>query len=627
MWIVSIILSVAVILFVTEWIRVDLVALGVILALVLTGTLSASEALAGFSNSAVLTIGFLFVVGGAIWQTGSAATIGRGILEVAGTKFTRLLVVLVVAVAFMSSFMSNTGTVAVLLPAVIILAKQTNIAPAKLLIPLSFGSMFGGAATLIGTPPNLVISNVMVKAGLEPFGFFSFLPMGLVLVVLGTTYMLTVGQHLLPDRTLHDPNRVEGESPHELVKRYQLPNNLHRLRVLPDSALVGMTLAETHLIAISTFLCCAFSRPAASSGPAAVMNLAHNRQSGRRPRDTPIIIQKETQVHAGDALIVEGERLQVEAAARARGLAVEEAKAKDAKALVGKDTGVAEVVIPPSSRLIGKTLAEARFGEIHRLWVLGIRRPGNDEELDDKTTKLQFGDVLLVQGIWENILRLRDNKRDFVLVGEPETGMGPPRRRRAGWALTILAAMIGVMMWGVLPAVIVTLMAAVAMVLTGCLSMDGAYDAVDWKSIVLIAGMLPMSTAMENVGLVNVVADGLVQWLGGYDPRAVMAGLFVLTAIFTQIISNTATTVVVAPIALVAAVVAGDPTTCVYDDGGHCGLCSFCHARGLAHEYTGHGRRELPILRLCESWHSADFSCAHRVDYHSANLLPILGES
>jgi di/tricarboxylate transporter len=246
-WLVLAILLIGIVLFITEVLRVDIVAVGVVVALMLTGILTPAEAISGFSNSAVIVIGALFVVGGAISQTGLAGMIGRRILTVAGTDERRLTIVLILAVAILSSFMSNTGTVAVLLPAVVILARTANISPSKLLIPMAYGSLVGGAMTLIGTPPNLIVSDLLAETGYQPFGFFSFLPMGLVLVLIGVVYMLALGQRLLPDRDTVMPENVAPVEPtEEVADRYRLPNNIFRLRVRLWSRLIDKSLAEAH---------------------------------------------------------------------------------------------------------------------------------------------------------------------------------------------------------------------------------------------------------------------------------------------------------------------------------------------------------------------------------------------
>jgi di/tricarboxylate transporter len=558
MWLVLIILAGAIFLFVTEWLRVDLVAMGVVVALILCGILTANEALAGFANSSVLTIVFLFVVGGAIMQTGLAGSIGVQILKVAGTEEKRLLVVLMLAVAIMSSFMSNTGTVAVLLPAVVIMAKKINLSPSKLLIPLSFGSMLGGAATLIGTPPNLMVNDTLLSAGLAPFNFFSFLPMGAILIGAGILFMLFFGRYLLPDHkpvTLGTPN----ETAKELIERYHLPENMRRLIISAESPLVGKSLQDANIRGEFNVDVLKIMRPAPHMR---LTDIGHNPET-HKPRDTPIMPAADTVVQAGDALIVGGQPEAIEQCATHWQAEVHPTKPKDVKALVSKDVGVAEVIIRQRSRLRHKTLAESQFGDRYKLSVLEIRRPSVDEPMDRDTTKLMFGDLLLVQGWWQNIKALQQDRQDIIVVGNPDEEMGEPHRDKAYVAMTILAIMVVVMAVGWVPilgevsVVTTALVAAMAMVLTGCLRMDEAYEAIDWKSIVLIAGILPISTAMEKVGLVDLLARGMVEVLGDWGPYLVLIGLFVVTAVLTQIISNTATAVILAPLALTTATALG----------------------------------------------------------------------
>ncbi len=572
---VLLILSIAVVAFIADRIRVDAVALGVVLALLLTDILTTDEAFAGFSNNTVLSITFLFVVGGAIWQTGLADQIGHRVLAIAGSDETRLLIVLMVAVAVLSGFMSNTGTVAVLLPAVAVMARQGQLSSSKLLIPLSYGSMLGGAATLIGTPPNLVVSGTLEAAGQEPFGFFGFLPFGAVVLVVGLVYMLTIGRRLLPggaagrsagaagddgDRGDDDGDRAEdgadGSSTPDLIDRYGLRGRLHRLAVTTGSSLIGTTLGEARLFTEHGVVVLKVMRPPdvsslRNSAQARAASLGHNAQSGRF-RMVPLVFRLDLVVELDDVLIVEGEPEEVAAAAEAWGLRAVPAKPKDVKALSGREVGLAEVVLPPRSNVVGQTLAENRFDQKYNLRILALSRPGADE-LDPRSEALRFGDTLLVQAPWADLEAMRRRKRDFVVLGEPEIERGAPRRDKAGRALVVLVAMVVLMVWGIVPVVTVSLAAAMAMLALGCLSAQEAYRSIDWRSIVLIAGMLPMSTALQKVGLVDATADWLVETLGAADRRLLLAGLFVLTSVFTQVLSNTATTVIVAPIALAAA--------------------------------------------------------------------------
>lgn len=549
MWITLSILAAAIVLFVSEWLRLDVTALLVVAALMLTGLLTPQEALSGFSNTAVLTIASLFIVGGGVMQTGLANQIGENILRVAGSHAPRLTAVIMLAVATLSGFMSSTGTVAILLPAIISLSRKTRINPSRLLMPLAFGSLLGGSATLIGTPPNIIVADLLREAGQPTFHFFSYTPMGLVLIVAGVAYMLLVGQRLLPNEPMYtDIQRVS--TPRELAVLYQLPENLFRLRVRRGSLLVDRSLAETNLRQSFNVNVLEIQRPPEYRS---VMRLGSNRlllQPEAVQKFTPL---PQTLFQVDDILIVQGDSDDVRHLAAILDLGVQPAGTEDARVLSSEEVGLAEILLPPRSGLIGKTLVDAQFGRLYRLTVLGIRRPGSVARLDLKTTPLRFGDVLLVQGPWRNIIELRNQRRDLVVMGQPEEMMGAPGRKKAPLAMLILGAMLVAMVFNVLPLVTISLLAALAMILSGCLMIDDAYNALDLKSIVLIAGMLPMSIALEKVGVINLAAQGLTQTLGNWGPVWVLAGLLTLTTLFTQVLSNTATTVLIAPIGLAAA--------------------------------------------------------------------------
>lgn len=550
MWLALGILVVAIVLFIAEWVRVDVVALGVVAALGVTGLLTVDEAIAGFSNAAVITIAALFIVGGAVMHTGLARAMGNRILAVAGHSPARLTAVIMLAVALMSGFMSDTGVVAVMLPAVVALAADAKLRPSKLLMPLAFGSLLGGLSTLIGTPPNLIVSDVLRDYGYRPFGFFTYTPMGLLLMVTGVAYMLIAGRRLLPDYSPeHDIQPVE--TPEELIDLYRLPDNLWRLRVRHNSPLVGHTVTTSRLG--SRFEVSALE----------VVRSAEPQPDGHAHDDSVLVEEIDSAVHIrpvtdvellpDDVLLAQGDPVDVQQAAAYFNLAIQPTSYRDQQSLVTDEIGIAEIVLPPRSSLIGKTLPEVRFGSSYHLTVLDIRRSGANRRINLKTTPLAFGDTLLVQGEWKNIIDLKRQRRDFVVMGDPERLAGPAHRQKAPLALAILVGMVVLMVSGLVPIATASLLAALLMVVTGCLSMDEAYDAIDWKSVVLIAGMLPMATALEKVGLVNVVASGVTGTLGSFAPQIIMAGLFLLTTIFTQVLSNTATAVLVAPIALTMA--------------------------------------------------------------------------
>jgi di/tricarboxylate transporter len=547
-WLVIGILAAALILFVTEWLRVDVVALAVVVALVATGLLTTSEALSGFSSPVVLTIAALFVVGGAVLNTGLATQLGGRLLAVAGTGQVSLIVVIMLVVAALSAFMSDAGTVAVLLPAIVSLSVGAGTRPSKLLIPLAFGSLLGGALTLIGTPPNLLVSGLLREQGLEPFGFFDYTPIASIVLVAGITFMVFVGRHLLPDY-LPEQDVQRVETPRELVDLYRLPHSLFRLRVRRGSGLIGETVAQARLGQDFRVSVVEVLRPAR---PRSVLPLGEL-QSPAKSGSWHHVSEEDTLLAVDDVLIVQGDGNDVSHAAATWNLGLQPAEVGTEEALINQEVGIAEVLLPPRSSMVGKTLVDTRFGTVHKLTVLDIHRPATGEELDLKTTRLRFGDVLLVQGPWDQILALRKKRRDFVVMGEPEAVMGAPARHKAPIALLILAGLLVLLLTNVISVAAASLAAALAVVLTGCLTMDEAYQSVDWRSVVLIAGMIPMSIALEKAGLVNVVAESMVNTVGLWGPVAVLAGLFVVTSVLTQVLSNTATTVLIAPIALASA--------------------------------------------------------------------------
>lgn len=549
MWITLGILIAAIVLFITEWLRVDLVALLVVVALMLSGILTTQEAIAGFANPAILTIASLFVIGGGVMQVGLAGRIGQQILSIAGDGQKRLVAVIMLTVALLSGFLSSTGTVAVLLPAITSLSRKARISPSKLLMPLSFGALLGGAMTLIGTPPNIIVNDLLSEHNIRAFAFFDYTPIGILLLIAGVGFMLFIGMHLLPEHKPHtELHRIE--TPEELVSIYRLPDNLYRLRVRQASPLIKKTLEEARLRQTFNLTILEIQRP---PKPKEVAKLGERRLILQSDSFDSIDPDPETDIQANDILIAQGNHLDVSYAAANLNLGMQPAQSDDQQSLISDEVGVAEVLLPPRSSLLGKTIVEARFGTIYHLTVLGIHRSGEEIPLDFKETRLRFGDTLLVQGPWKHIHALRNQRRDFVVMGEPEAMFGAPNRQQAPIALAIVLGMLALLITNALSVTAASMLAALAMILTGCLSIDEAYANVDWKSIVLIAGMLPMSTALEKVGLVEQAAGGLTTAFGNMSPLIILGTLFLLTSGFTQVLSNTATTVLIAPIALATA--------------------------------------------------------------------------
>ncbi len=533
-----------IVLFLSDRLELDLVALLAVLALIFSGLLTPAEALAGFSDAIVLMIAGLFIVGTGLVQTGVADALGQQLSRIAGGSEPRLIVATMLVAAGLSAFMSSTGAVAILLPMVVSMAWRAQVSPSKLLIPLAYASVVGGLLTLIGTPPNIVVSNKLAEAGFRPFGFFSFTPVGAAAVGAALAFMVLAGRRLLPARAPHAPGQDVGGvtvSLAELAQAYRLPDNLFRLRVRMSSSLVGKTLAEANLAgAFGVNVLGIQSWPDRRSEPLAV-----------RPAGPQTVIQ------AQDILHVQGTPEQVADLARAASLGIVPAESGEG-GLLPQELGMAEVLLTPRSRLAGQTLKSSRFRDKYHVTVVGIMRLGKPVTADLGNLELRFGDTLLVHGTWQAISLLSQEMHDFVVVGQPaEMALVRPAARRAPVALAVMVGMLILLAFEIVPAVVAVLLAAVVMVLTGCLSLRDAYHSMNWQSLVLLAGMLPMATALQKTGGVQFVADLLADHLGRWGPLAVMLGLFLLTGFFSQFISNTATTVLIAPIALQSALSLG----------------------------------------------------------------------
>jgi di/tricarboxylate transporter len=537
MLLVLVILGVAIILFLTERLRPDVVALGVLAALMLFGLLTPAEALQGFASTTVFIIATLFIVGGAVFRTGLADRAGQAILKAGGSSELRLLLVLMVAVAVLSMFISSTGVVALMLPAVISLGARAGISPSRLLIPMAFSALVGGAATLIGTPPNLIVSEQLAGAGFAPFSFFDFTPMAALMLIVMAGFMLLLRKRVLPNRKA--PSLKGGIDLRVLVHYYGLEETLFRLVVPDESSLIGQTPAGVRL---------------REQYGLSVLSVQHKQA---RPFQTSTASAVATTVFApGDVLVVQGNAEAVEQLRADHGVEVQLDAPDEERAGLRETIGIAEVMLRPRSDATGKTLRELEFGSEYRLNVLQLRRPGQPPVGDISGERLEFGDVLVVSGAWVDIFALgRRASDDFIVLGQDQaeqSGLGA-RLHRAPLVVIVLALMVLAVIINpdLLP--VASLLAALAVVLGGALTMDEAYDSIDWKTIILVAAMIPLSTAMEKVGLVGVIATLIESTLGTVSPLAVLAGLFVVTSVMTQVLSNTVTTVLLAPVALTIA--------------------------------------------------------------------------
>ena len=551
MLITIIILVLSAIFFVNGKIRSDIVALCALVALLVFQILTPDEALSGFSNSVVIMMIGLFVVGGAIFQTGLAKMISSRILKLAGTSEIRLFLLVMLVTSAIGAFVSNTGTVALMLPIVVSLAMSAGMNPSRLLMPLA--SSMGGMMTLIGTPPNLVIQNTLTSAGLEPLSFFSFLPVGIVCVIVGTLVLMPLSKWFLSKKGQKNDSNRSGKSLKQLVNEYGLSSNLFRLQVIGDSRLLGKTIIDLDI-----------RRKYGLN----IMEVRRGDASQHRFLKT--ITQKfaapDTVLQVEDILYVTGDFEKVQLFAEDYLLdilgdhATEETK-NTTSSLDFYDIGIAEIVLMPASNLVNQTIKEAGFRDKYNVNVLGIRRKKEYLLQDLGNEHIHSGDVLLVQGTWGNIARLSKEDSDWVVLGQPLAEAAKVTLDyKAPVAAAIMVLMVVMMVFDFIPVAPVTavMIAGILMVLTGCFrNVEAAYKTINWESIVLIAAMLPMSLALEKTGASEYISNTLVSGLGSYGPLALMAGIYFTTSLMTMFISNTATAVLLAPIALQSAIQIG----------------------------------------------------------------------
>jgi di/tricarboxylate transporter len=551
MTIVFVILAFTIVLFVSGRLPSELVAVGSLLALYLADLVSLGEAFAGFSNPTVILVGSLFVVGEALTRTGVTAYAGERLISQARGEPLRLLVVMMAGTAILSAFISNTGTVATLMPAVVIAAWGVRSNPSAFLIPLAFAANAGGVLTLTGTPPNVVVAEALESHGFRPFDYFEYARIGLPLLLTAIVYMALFGRRLLPERTTGAaPQPLE-----DLAENYALEAETYRLHVLAGSRLVGATLREAGLASHFGMTVLGIGSLSPTEGEGRQRLLESLRASIDKLRRQPEPIpSSDHRIEVGDVLTVTASAADIhraEVELRLGVLPVDESQGLLSE-LMSRELGVAELLVTPRSRYIGARIPQDRIVGEFGLVVLGARRGLKMLPLD---AALEIGDSILVRGTWEALGRLQDLHEDLVVVGRPEEVVTQVTRlnSRSALSLAILAGMVLLMVSGAVPVAVASLLAAAAMLLCGCLSTSEAYRAISWSTVILIAGMLPMATALEASGGAEQMADLLVATLGSFGPVAVLAGIFLVATTLSQVMSNTATAVLMSPIVLTAA--------------------------------------------------------------------------
>ena len=538
------ILLIATIFFVIGKIRADIVALCTLIALSVSGVLTPQETLSGFSNSVVIMMAGLFVVGGAVFQTGLAKMIGSKILKLAGNNEFVLFLLIMLVTSFIGAFISNTGTVALMLPIVVSMTAKANISPSRFLMPLAFASSMGGMLTLIGTPPNLVIQEELSKAGFYNITFFSFVPVGMICILVGIVVLTPLSRIFLVKKNTLKKNNKQITSG-DLARKYQLSDNLYRILV-PRNALVcnqkliNLNITEKYDVNI-------LEVRRSSQAASFFMRTVDQKLAG-----------PEMELKANDILYAFGQYEDIELFVKENKLQLTQAHTSEytgelsSDKLSVREIGIAEVLILPESKLVNKLVKESNFRANYAVNILGIGRKNEYILTHIKDIKLQAGDVLLVQGTWESINLLNHEQHEWVVLGHPmEEAANITLDYKAPVAAGIMILMITAMVFNVLPPVVCVLVAAILTIFTGCFrSPEEAYKSIKWETIVLIGAMMPMALAFEKTGLSELISRNLVTGLKDFGLIALLAGIYITTSVLTMFISNTAVAVLVAPIAL-----------------------------------------------------------------------------
>jgi di/tricarboxylate transporter len=520
-------------MFVANKPRMDVVALLVIVALPLFGIISVPEALTGFSDPNVLLIAALFVIGEGLVRTGIANQLGEWLVTKAGGNETRLLVLLMLAAAGLGSVMSSTGVVAIFIPVVLGVAERMRVHPGRLMMPLSFAGLISGMLTLVATAPNLVVDSALRHGGFAGFGFFSFTPFGLVILAAGIGYML-VARRWLKVKTDNRRSERSRRTLLDLIEDYHLAGREHRLRIRPDSPLVEQTLQAL--------------QPRHHYGA----NVVGVERQGRFRREL-LSPRADTMLKTGDVLLVDtpgagrGDQSDMLSKLGLEALPLRGSYFTDHS----REVGMAEVMVPPDSGLIGKSVLKLTFRRKYRVNVIGLRR--SQQALDGELLeeKLRSGDILLVIGPWKAIRQLQTQIHDLLVLSLPaEVDQVVPALSQAPYALLSLIVMVVLMVTGIVPNVIAALIGSLLMGLFRCIDMDSAYKAINWKILLLIVGMMPFASALQKTGGIELAVDGLLRLFGEAGPRLLLTALFGLTALIGLFISNTVTAVLMAPIAL-----------------------------------------------------------------------------
>lgn len=510
------IIGIAIILFFTEKFTIDTVSIGVMVAFLLTGILTVEEGLSGFSNSATITVAAMFVVSAAIFNTGLLDSFTHKLSSQAGKGQTHLLFALMLSAGFLSAFISDTAVVALLMPAVIRLKHTDNINPSKLLMPLSFGALMGGICTLLGTSTNILVSGIAEKAGLPSFGVFEMSLMGLVFFATGLIYMLTIGKWLTPDR----------KAKSDIGDSIQLGNYLSELVILKDYEQINEPLFKQGL----------FEK-------LPIKPLQVIRADGRKVKVYP-----NTAIQEGDIIRINCDKETLEKIKTTKGIELKADLKWNEENITNDQERLYEALVTPNSFLVNKSIKTLNFKKLYnQVLVIGIRHRSDMLDSLLSRTALRAGDILLLRATEESIQSI-ETSDDLLLLSE--TKNNPLNKTKSILTMAVLALIISLASFEVFPIVVTAVAGAITLIMLGSLNTEQAYKAIDWKVILMLAGVLSMGAALEKTGGSELIGSSIVEGVGQFGPRAVMSALFALTFMMTNVMSNNATAALLAPIAI-----------------------------------------------------------------------------
>lgn len=534
-WTIGLLL-IAVFLFVQNKLRMDIVALLVMLAFCLSGILTTQEVFAGFSDPNIILIALLFIVGEGLVRTGVAYQVSEWLMRVANNSETKVLILLMLAVAGLGSFMSSTGVVAIFIPVVLVICQQMNISPKRLMMPLSVAGLISGMMTLIATAPNLVVNSELVRASAGRFSFFSFTPIGIVILAIGVLYML-LARRWLSSADQNQNEQVNRHSIQDLIESYHLHERTKRFVVLEGSDFIGKTVEDLHL-----------------RSNYGLNILAIERWKRFRPVFMAASLGK-AEIRVKDILMIDISNPELDLAefCQQHHLGPTEIRNNNFNEQA-KSIGMAEITPIPDASAIGKSAVELRFRSHYGLNIIGIKR--GDELLQGHLAEepLKLGDLLLVVGDWKLIQQLRDKTKSFFILNYPsEIDKAVPARSQALHAIFSISVMVALMVSGLVPNVIAALIACLLLGKFRCIDAKSAYASIHWSSLILIIGMMPFSIALQKTGGVSLIVDFMIHTVGTMGKHWMLISLFMLCAVVGLFISNTATAILMAPIAITMA--------------------------------------------------------------------------